>query len=73
MSTFDGSPLVVGRFDEKSHSFLNIVKASDRFRTHDAYGFDEPAVEELKMSWGAWRSSFRLPEAIGTGSISRPS
>lgn len=48
MSTFDGSPLVVGRFDEKSRSFLNIVKAVDRFRTHDAYGFDEPAVEELK-------------------------
>ncbi len=48
MSTFDGSPLVVGRYDEKSHSFVNIAKASDRFRTHDAYGFDEPAVEELK-------------------------
>jgi hypothetical protein len=48
MSTFDGSPVVVGRYDEKSRSFLNIVKASDRFRTHDAYGFDEPAVEELK-------------------------
>lgn len=48
MSTFDGSPVVVGRFDEKSRSFLNIVKAADRFRTHDAYGFDEPALEELK-------------------------
>ncbi len=48
MSTFDGSPVVVGRYNEKSHSFLNIVKAADRFRTHDAYGFDEPAVEELK-------------------------
>lgn len=48
MSTFDGSPVVVGRYNEESRSFLNIVKASDRFRTHDAYGFDEPAVEELK-------------------------
>ena len=48
MSTFDGSPVVVGRYNEEYRSFLNIVKESDRFRTHDAYGFDEPAVEELK-------------------------
>lgn len=48
LSTFDGHPVMVGRFDATKSCFFKSVKPSDRFETHNAYGFDEPAVEELK-------------------------